>query len=98
MLLLIFVRRGCCICDSLKDNLKKIDLENILEGLKIQEIDIDRFDLYKNNYKKYDLEVPVLALKIISSKKFIELPRVSPRLKDLQLESWLRKNIRKFII
>tara|TARA_B100000927_G_C16457284_1_gene466373 strand:+ start:379 stop:675 length:297 start_codon:yes stop_codon:yes gene_type:complete len=98
MLLLIFVRRGCCICDSLKDNLKKIDLENILEGLKIQEIDIDRFDLYKNNYKKYDLEVPVLALKNISSKKFIELPRVSPRLKDLQLESWLRKNIKKFII
>ena len=98
MLLLIFVRRGCCICDSLKDNLKKIDLENILEGLKIQEIDIDRFDLYKNNYKKYDLEVPVLALKNISSKTFIELPRVSPRLKDLQLESWLRKNIKKFII
>ena len=98
MKLLIFIREGCCICDSLKNNLLKINLDNVQPDLKIEEIDIDRFDLYKNKYKKYDLEVPVIALKTITSKQLIELPRVSPRLKYLQLESWLRKNIKKFII
>ena len=96
MLLIIFVRKGCCICDALKNNLRKIDIENIQADLKIKEIDIDRFDLYQDQYKKYDQEVPVIALKNIFSNKLIELPRVSPRLKDFQLEIWLRKNIKKF--
>ncbi len=98
MELLIFVRKGCCICDSLKSNLGKIHIENIHSDLKIQEIDIDRFDLYKDKYKKYDYEVPVIALRKLFSSQIIELPRVSPRLKDLQLENWLRKNINKLIL
>ena len=91
--LLIFVREGCCICDSLKNNLRKIKIKNIHQDLRIQEIDIDRFDLYQDKFKKYDYEVPVIALKKINSNKIIELPRVSPRLKDSQLENWLKKNI-----
>ena len=97
MILLIFVRKGCCICDALKNNLKKINLENIYPDLKIQEIDIDRFDLYKDEYKKYDNEVPVIALKNLSSNQLNEFPRVSPRVKEIQLESWLKKNIKLFI-
>ena len=97
MILLIFVRKGCCICDALKNNLKKINLENIYPDLKIQEIDIDRFDLYKDQYKKYDHEVPVIALKNLSSNQLNEFPRVSPRVKEIQLESWLKKNIKLFI-
>ncbi len=97
MILLIFVRKGCCICDALKNNLKKINLENIYPDLKIQEIDIDRYDLYKDEYKKYDNEVPVIALKNLSSNQLNELPRVSPRVKEIQLESWLKKNIKLFI-
>jgi len=97
MILLIFVRKGCCICDALKNNLKKINLENIYPDLKIQEIDIDRYDLYKDEYKKYDNEVPVIALKNLSSNKLNEFPRVSPRVKEIQLESWLKKNIKLFI-
>lgn len=97
MILLIFVRKGCCICDALKNNLKKINLENVYPDLKIQEIDIDRFDLYKDQYKKYDHEVPVIALKNLSSNQLNEFPRVSPRVKEIQLESWLKKNIKLFI-
>tara|TARA_Y100001978_G_scaffold11032_1_gene8915 strand:- start:238 stop:534 length:297 start_codon:yes stop_codon:yes gene_type:complete len=97
MILLIFVRKGCCICESLKSNLRKLNLENIQPELEIKEIDIDRFDLYEDNYKKYDQEVPVIALKSLYTNQLIELPRVSPRLKDLQLESWLRKHIQNFI-
>ena len=97
MLLLIFVRKGCCICDSLKNKLKKVNLDNVYSDLKIQEIDIDRFDLYKDLYKKYDHEVPVIALKNLSSNQITEFPRVSPRVKELQLESWLRKNIKQLI-
>ena len=93
MILLVFVRKGCCICDKLKNELNNIDLKLIHNDLKLQEIDIDRFDLYKNKYKKYDYEVPVLALKRYKSSKINELPRVSPRLKNLQLRNWLKKNI-----
>ena len=95
MKIFIFVRQGCCLCDSLKNKLAKINLNelfpNILEEIK--EIDIDRVDLYKDKYKKYDYEVPVIAVGGTSSKEIIELPRISPRLKDDQLKNWFQKNI-----
>jgi len=90
MKLIIFVRRGCCICDKLKNKLNNLLVKS---NLKIEEIDIDRFDLYQDRFKKYNLEVPVIALQKFSSDEIIELPRVSPRLKELQLKNWLRKNI-----
>ena len=54
---------------------------------------IDRVDLYKDKYKKYDIEGPVIAVEGIRSKEIIELPRISPRLKDDQLKNWFQKNI-----
>ena len=93
MILLIFVRKGCCICDSLKNNLQNINLENIKPNLIFEEIDIDRTDLYQDKFKKYDYEVPVLAVKNPLNNEIIELPRISPRLKDSQLKHWLQKNI-----
>ena len=75
-----------------------INIQSIEPSLKIHEIDIDRFDLYKNKFKKYDNDVPVLALEDINSGKCYELPRVSPRLKDLQLKNWLEKNINNILI
>ena len=62
-----------------------------LEELK--EIDIDRFDLYQDKYKKYDYEVPVIAIEVINSREIIALPRISPRLKDEQLKDWFQKKI-----
>ena len=64
-----------------------------MPNLELKEIDIDRFDLYQDKYKKYDNEVPVIAIEEVKSKKIIELPRISPRLKDDQLKNWFKKNI-----
>ena len=93
MKIFIFVRKGCCLCETLKNKLTKINFKEIKPKLEINEIDIDRFDLYQDKYKKFDHEVPVVAIKESTSKKFIELPRISPRLKDDQLKKWLEKNI-----
>ena len=97
MKLLIFVRKGCCICDSLKNNLKKIDLIKLFNDLEIEEIDIDRFDLYEDRFRKYDYLVPVLGLKMKNSQEIIQLPSVSPRLKEIQLRNWLQKNINEIL-
>tara|TARA_B100000902_G_C26966611_1_gene743174 strand:+ start:56 stop:370 length:315 start_codon:yes stop_codon:yes gene_type:complete len=93
MKIFIFVRKGCCLCDSLKNKLAKIKLKEVFTNLELKEIDIDRFDLYQDKYKKYDYEVPVIAIEEDVSKEILELPRISPRLKDNQLEVWFKKNI-----
>ena len=49
--------------------------------------------MYQDKYKKFDNEVPVVAIKESKSQKIIELPRISPRLNDEQLKKWLEKNI-----
>ena len=93
MKIFIFVRKGCCLCETLKNKLTKINFKEIKPKLEINEIDIDRYDLYQDKYKKFDHEVPVVAIKESTSQNFIELPRISPRLKDDQLKKWLEKNI-----
>ena len=93
MILFIFIRKGCCLCDAVKNNLRSISTGNFQSELIIREIDIDRFDLYQDKFKKYDYEVPVLALKNTDTNQIYELPRISPRLKDYQLQNWLKKNI-----
>jgi len=93
MKIFIFVRQGCCLCDALKNKLARIKLKDLFSNLEIKEIDIDRFDLYQDKYKKYNYEVPVIAIEEDKSKEIIELPRISPRLKDDQLESWFERNI-----
>ena len=98
MVLFLYTRKGCCICENLKNNLYSLNINITYPKLKIFEIDIDRYDLYKNDYRKYDHQVPVLALKLADSKEIFELPRVSPRLKDLQLNNWLEKNINNILV
>ena len=94
MKIFIFVRQGCCLCDSLKNKLGKINLNDLFPNLEeLKEIDIDRVDLYQDKYKKYDYEVPVIAIKKEKFNEIIELPRISPRLKDDQLKNWFQKNI-----
>ena len=43
--------------------------------------------------KKYTNQVPVIVLDSTRLLKKIELPRVSPRLKEDMLLSWLQKNL-----
>ena len=98
MKIFIFVRQGCCICDSLKSKLAKINLKELFPNLEnFEEIDIDRFDLYQDKYKKYDYEVPVIAIEANKSREIIELPRIPPRLKDDQLKNWFQNNINTFL-
>ena len=64
-------------CDSLKNKLAKINLNELFPNLEeLKEIDIDRV-VYMNKYKKYDYEVPVIAVERIRSEEIIELPRIS---------------------
>ena len=78
----------------IKKQTGKISLNELFPNLEeLNEIDIDRVDLYKDNYKKYDYEVPVIAIEGIRAEEIIELPRISPRLKDDQLKNWFQKNI-----
>ena len=93
MVLYIYTRKGCCICDKLKNDLNNLNINNLFPNLEIFEIDIDRFDLYQDKFRKYDYEVPVLALQNNLTNQMHELPRISPRLKDSQLKNWLQKNI-----
>ena len=93
MILYVFVRKGCCICDAVKNNLLKINIKNIQSELIIKEIDIDRFDLYQDKFRKYDYAVPVLAIKNKLNNQMHDLPLISPRLKYSQLKNWLQKNI-----
>jgi len=66
MKIFIFVRKGCCLCDSLKNKLAKINLSELFPNLEeFREIDIDRFDIYKDKYKKYDYEVSGIAVEKI---------------------------------
>ena len=97
MVLFLYTRQGCCICNKLKNDLNNLNINNLYPNLKIFEIDIDRFDLYRDDFKKYDHLVPVLALQLTDSKEIFELPRVSPRLKTFQLNNWLKKNINYFL-
>ena len=97
MVLFLYTRKGCCICDKLKNDLNYLKTNNLYPNLEIFEIDIDRFDLYRDDFKKYDHQVPVLALQLTDSKEIFELPRVSPRLKTFQLNNWLKKNINYFL-
>jgi hypothetical protein len=39
------------------------------------------------------MKYPVIAIEGIRSEEIIELPRISPRLKDDQLKNWFQKNI-----
>ena len=72
----------------------KINLKELFPNLEgMEAIDIDRVDLYQDKYKKYNYEVPVIAIEGVRSKEIIELPRISPRLKDDQIKNWFQKNI-----
>ena len=67
-----------------------------MPSIEFKEIDIDRIDLYQDKYKKYDYEVPVIAVEN-KYKKLIELPRISPRIKDDQLRKWFEKHIKNIL-
>ena len=81
------------MCETLEEKLSNLCLKNLKPPLVLSIIDIDGKKVSSNIHFKYTNEVPVLILESTKLLKKIELPRVSPRLKEDMLLSWIQKNL-----
>ena len=93
VVLILFSRKGCCLCETLEKKLSNLALNNLTPSLILSIIDIDCKKVPSDIKIKYSNEVPVLILDSTKLLKKIELPRVSPRLKEEMLLSWIQKNL-----
>ena len=91
--LILFTRVGCCLCEGLEERLWRLSLDQLEIPLKLCVRDIDSKDATKSEAARYSLEVPVLLLELSSPLRRFQLPRVSPRLEEEALLSWLQKII-----
>jgi len=91
--LILYSRKGCCLCQALEKKLSNICLENLKPSLVLSIIDIDSKKVSLDIQMKYTNEVPVIGLDSTILLKKIEFPRVSPRLKEDMLLSWIQKNL-----
>ena len=94
--LILFSRKGCCLCETLEKKLSNISLFNLNHPIVLSVIDIDSNEVSIDIQRKYTNEVPVLVLDSNRLSTIIELPRVSPRLKEDLLLSWIQKNLNNF--
>ena len=83
--LVLFSRKGCCLCEGLEQRLSDLDLQAL--GLVLMVVDIDSPTVAAELRARYDLEVPVLQL------DGRELARVSPRLIGDGLFNWLQRGL-----
>ena len=91
--LILYSRKGCCLCQTLEKKLSNISLENLKPSMVLSIVDIDSKKVSLDIQMKYTNEVPVLVLDSNKLLKKIELSRVSPRLKEDMLFSWIQKNL-----
>ena len=96
--LLLFTRKGCCLCEGLEEKLRALN-----PPPPIQLLDVDADPALQ---ARYGLEVPVLAVVLEEVSPVVqapggssqlpltwhELPRVPPRLSGDGLAVWLQKN------
>ena len=94
--LILYTRKGCCLCQTLEEKLSNICLGNLKPSIVLSIVDIDCEKVSLDIKIKYTNEVPVIVLDSPSLSKKIELPRVSPRLKEEMLLSWIQKNLNIF--
>ena len=83
--LVLFSRKGCCLCEGLEQRLRDLDLQVL--GLVLMVVDIDSPTVAAELRARYNLEVPVLQL------DGRELARVSPRLSGDGLFNWLQRGL-----
>ncbi len=95
--LVIYSRKGCCLCEGLEQRLRSLSLHHLKPPLELLVIDIDAVDTPRNIQMRYDLQVPVMLLGRNDLKEFIELPHASPRLNGEGLFQWLQKILIKII-
>tara|TARA_Y100001968_G_C18896776_1_gene498816 strand:- start:244 stop:555 length:312 start_codon:yes stop_codon:yes gene_type:complete len=91
--LTLYSRKGCCLCQELEKKLCNIDLNNLNPSLVLSIVDIDSKEVSLDIQIKYTNEVPVIVLDSFKLSKKVELPRVSPRLKEDMLFFWIQKNL-----
>ena len=91
--LILYSRKDCCLCQTLEKKLSNICLKNLNPSIVLSIVDIDSKKVSLDIQMKYKNEVPVIVLESTILLKKIELPRVSPRLKEEMLLSWLQKNL-----
>ncbi len=97
LILILYSRQGCCLCEGLKQKLESLTLTKIFPTLRLRVIDIDH-DLTSHDIRaRYDQTVPVLALQLLDLDHIHELPRVSPRLTGEGLARWLQMSINKIL-
>tara|TARA_B100000700_G_C14672861_1_gene681660 strand:+ start:235 stop:543 length:309 start_codon:yes stop_codon:yes gene_type:complete len=93
--LILYSRKGCCLCEGLELRLKSIPLQDLSPPLTLKIVDIDGKDVSDSQRARYDLKVPVMAFSLNSSDRIIELESISPRIKGKTLLLWLQKSINK---
>ena len=81
------------MCQTLEKKLSRICLDNLNPSIELIIVDIDSKKVSLDIQMKYTNEVPVIVLDSNRLLKKIELPRVSPRLKEDMLLSWIQKNL-----
>ena len=77
--LLLYTRRGCCLCEGLEEKLRQLEPA---PALRLIDVDAD-----PELQARYGLEVPVLVHRSAAGDR--PLPRVSPRLSGAALARWL---------
>ena len=91
--LILYSRKGCCLCQTIEKKLSNLCLKNLNPSIELSIVDIDSKKVSLDIQLKYTNDVPVIVLDSTRLLKSIELPRVSPRLKEDMLLSWLQKNL-----
>ena len=91
--LILYSRQGCCLCKTLEEKLSNLCLRNLKPSIVLSIVDIDSNRVSLDIQMKYTNAVPVMVLDSARLLKKIELPRVSPRLKEDMLLSWIQKNL-----
>ena len=91
--LVLYSRKGCCLCQTLEKKLSKIPLEKLNPSIVLSIVDIDSKKVPLDIQMKYTNDVPVIVLDSNRLLKMIELPRIPPRLKEDMLLSWIQKNL-----
>ncbi|MEX1315834.1 MAG: glutaredoxin family protein [Synechococcaceae cyanobacterium] len=81
--LLLYSRRGCCLCEGLEEKLRALDPAPALTV-----VDVDDDPALQ---ARFGLEVPVLLL-VAGRGEPRQLPRVPPRLQGAQLQHWLARH------
>ncbi len=95
--LILYSRKGCCLCETLEKKLLNINLTNLNPPIDLSIIDIDSEEVSIDIQKKYMNEVPVIVLDSNKLSKKVELPRVSPRLKEDLLLSWIQNKLNIYL-